>query len=143
MFSASPWMAFHAFFNIGGFPGEENPHIDMISPTFQDLIDRYWLQDPSDPLFPILSQDSEDSISQYLTMGSARHGNLAGGFVEAAPEMLTQEILDRRKLRFSKSIETAEPEVRAALLALKQIIAAAAEEALQNMQGKLLVIDVS
>ena len=142
-FSASPWIAIHAFFNIGGFPGEENPHIDMISPTFQGLFDRYWLQDPSDPLFPILSQDSEDNIAQYLTMGSARDGNLAGGFVEAASEMLTQEILDRRKLHFSKRIETAEPEVRDALLELKQIIAVAGEEAVKNMKGKLLVIDAS
>jgi len=143
MFNASPWMAFHAFFNIGGSPGEDNPHVDAISPTFKELIDRYWAQDPSDPLFPVLSQDFEDEIAQYLTMGSARNGWLDGGFIEAAPEMLTQEILDRRKLRFNEKLKMADPGVRDALLGLKRTIATAASEALQNMQGKLLVIDVS
>lgn len=132
----SPWNIFHAIFNGEMFDKE----LDSISPTFRSLLERDMMRDPADPLLPIMG-DVVD-VSTYMTMGSARD-NMLGEFIESVAEAVVQELIDRRRLHFNAAAAEAPPEVQAALREFKRLITICAEEARENMQGKLIVVDVS
>jgi len=138
-FSSSPWIIFHAIFNGESFDRE----IGKLSPSFIKLLGFNDDPDPDDPLYPLVST-AEDNIPDYFTMGAARSGELSSGFIESMAEAISQERLDRRGLFFKKAgLKAVPPEDVAAFEALKKRIVICADEARQNMRGKLIIVDSS
>jgi hypothetical protein len=139
---ASPWMIFHAFFNIDGMDDDSAKEVSKISPTFIELGSKTYYAGPDDPLFPIIDEGADVPFDKYLTMGSARKGEL-GSYIESLAEVMTQELITGKGFVFSKAFETAPEEVQEAFKLLRKMIKQAAVEARQNLRGKILVVDVN
>ena len=139
---ASPWMIFHAFFNTDGMDDDSAREVSKISPTFIELGNKTYYAGPDDPLFPIIDENADVPFHKYLTMGSARKGEL-GSYIESLAEVMTQELITGKGFVFSEAFETAPEEVQEAFKLLRKMIKQAAVEARQNLRGKILVVDVN